>query len=202
MVSQERFAAKREQAFITMSRRSHHNVPRSIGAWVGDRTCRAGKRQGEEDFGHARQRYFRRRQLSTHCGRNDLQVRVCNKGTMKAARTFPLLALTSVMACEPSQIIEGRPAFQNLQCELSQADFDQLKRTSRVFAETHHLGYNRQDYSVLLSDRHLNFILAKVPEQDIGFATAIARSEPKADEQALFARLISFLKLKCAPAKG
>jgi hypothetical protein len=116
------------------------------------------------------------------------------------ARSLLLLLLSLLTSCGNQQVITNKTPFQNLECDLGRSDFARLQRMSANFAETEGLRYSLDDYSVWLTNERLNFVLAKRPDMERVFATAIARSKPTSREEDLFRRFIAVLKLKCAPA--
>ncbi len=103
-------------------------------------------------------------------------------------------------ACGNREVIIDRAPFANLLCQ--QLNLDELKRSSATFAKTEDLRYAHADYSVLLTNERLNFILAQTPSTGQIHATAIARSEPTGVDLRLFRRFISDLNLKCTAASG
>jgi hypothetical protein len=73
-------------------------------------------------------------------------------------------------------------------------------RASITFAGAHDLTYDHAEYSILLTNDRLNFILTRFPETEEFHATAIARSEPSDEEAELFRRFVSSLDAKCVQA--
>jgi hypothetical protein len=102
-------------------------------------------------------------------------------------------------ACGNREVITDTAPFANLTCQ--PLNFNGLKRKSTTFAKTERLRYDDADYSVLLTNERLNFILAQVPGTGQVYATGIARSEPTGVELRVFRRFLSDMNLKCVAAR-
>lgn len=112
---------------------------------------------------------------------------------------LPLLLFTALLtACGDDDVIVNKAPFQNLICR--RLSWDQLKLRSATFARAQNFRYGSTEYSVLITNKRLNFILARVPDTGRINATAIARSEPSSDETKLFRRFVSNFHLDCVQA--
>jgi hypothetical protein len=115
---------------------------------------------------------------------------------MNAQLRSVLIGIALVAGCGHDRVITEKDPFKNLLCQ------DQLTRQSASFADATGLEFGAAEFSVLLTNERLNFILARAPDSGEIYATAIARSEASADEAELVGRFLSSLGLHCEPSPG
>lgn len=111
-----------------------------------------------------------------------------------------LLGASLLVACGNGEVIVQKAPYENLRCE--PVSWEQLNLESIKFARLRKFQFSSAEFSVLLTNQRLNFILTRVPDTGEIYAIAIARSKPSDAEQMIFQRFVASLHLKCGPAAG